>query len=189
MTALIAQLRRLAAVSVGDVTVGGETYWTDDQLEDVLDRRRTEYRGVGLGPIMGTPAQTTYTDYLLPTRDLEYDALGGADGFTLLDSTGAAAPAHTVDVSAGLIVFDADTGGASFYLDYRTYDLNAAAADVWEMKASFVASAVDWRSDNHQISASQEYEHCMKRAREFRSKAGGGLQVVELWRSDEAWHS
>ena len=67
MTALIAQLRRLAAVSVGDVTVGGETYWTDDQLEDVLDRRRTEYRGVGLVDY-GMPAQTPYTDICADAR-------------------------------------------------------------------------------------------------------------------------
>lgn len=185
MVKLIALLRRLTAVRADDAT------WTEDVLQDALDRTRVERRGVPVRPVAErSPGQTTYADYLLPpiARDVEYDPNDVAeDGWRLLDVSGQDAPGHTVNLAAGVITFDTPTDGQTFYLDCRAYDLNAAAADVWEQKAAAVAGAVDWRSDNHQVSASQEHSHCLRMAREFRAKAGGGMQSVEMWRSDEAW--
>lgn len=182
MVTLVERLRQLTAA---------DDSWSDDQLQDALDRTRAERRGVAVLPLAErSPGQTAHRDYLLSLalRDLEYDQYGVAeDGWRLLDASGADAPAYTVALTAGVITFAADTGGQTYWLDCRAYDLYAAAADVWEAKAALAASAVDWRSDNHQISASQEQAHCLKMAREFRAKAGGGMRAVEMWRSDEAW--
>lgn len=180
---LIATLRRMAAVSEDDPA------WTDDDLQNALDRTRAERRGVPVEPVAErSPGQTSFADYLLPlsVRDVEFNA-GAGDGWRLVDAGGQDAPAHTVNLAAGVITFDTPTGGETYYLDCRAYDLNAAAADVWEQKAAAAVANVDWQSDNHRISASQEHAHCLKMAREFRAKSGGGLQVVEMWRSDEAW--
>jgi hypothetical protein len=88
-----------------------------------------------------------------------------------------------VNTAARRITFDADTGNATYYLDVRTYSLYDAAADVWQMKAAFVHDAVDWQSDNHTVSAEQEYQHCLEMARQFRNRAGA--RVARMVRTDE----
>ncbi len=51
-----------------------------------------------------------------------------------------------------------------------TYDLNAAAADVWEEKAGTLAQDFDFSADGGNYSRSQAYEQAMKQTRYFRSK-------------------
>lgn len=51
-----------------------------------------------------------------------------------------------------------------------TYDLNAAAADIWEEKASSLAGDYDFHADGASYSRSQAYEQAMKQARYFRAK-------------------
>lgn len=51
-----------------------------------------------------------------------------------------------------------------------TYDLNAAAADVWEEKAAVLAQDFDFQADGGNYSRSQAYEQAMKQARHFRSR-------------------
>jgi len=51
-----------------------------------------------------------------------------------------------------------------------TYDLNAAAADIWEEKAAVLAGDFDFQADGGQYSRSQAYEQAMKQARHFRSR-------------------
>lgn len=51
-----------------------------------------------------------------------------------------------------------------------TYDLNAAAADIWEEKAAVPAGDYDFQADGGSYSRSQAYEQAMKQARHFRSR-------------------
>ncbi len=51
-----------------------------------------------------------------------------------------------------------------------TYDLNAAAADLWEEKAGALAADYDFEADGAQYSRSQAYEQSMKQARYYRSR-------------------
>jgi len=51
-----------------------------------------------------------------------------------------------------------------------TYDLNAAAADIWEEKAAAVADLYDFNADGGSHSRSQKYEQYMKNARSYRSR-------------------
>ncbi len=51
-----------------------------------------------------------------------------------------------------------------------TYDLNAAAAEVWEEKAGTLAQDFDFSADGGNYSRSQAHEQAMKQARYFRSK-------------------
>jgi len=51
-----------------------------------------------------------------------------------------------------------------------TYDLNAAAADCWDEKASVVAANYDFAADGGNYSRSQVYEMYMKQARYYRSR-------------------
>jgi hypothetical protein len=51
-----------------------------------------------------------------------------------------------------------------------TYDLNAAAADVWEEKAGIPAEDFDVDADGANLSRSQVYEHYMAQARYYRAR-------------------
>lgn len=51
-----------------------------------------------------------------------------------------------------------------------TYDLAAAASDVWEEKAGTVASKFDFSANGGQYSQSLQYEQYMKQCRYYRAK-------------------
>lgn len=51
-----------------------------------------------------------------------------------------------------------------------TYDLNAAAADIWEEKAALLAAQYDFNADGASYSRSQAYEQYMSLARHYRSR-------------------
>lgn len=51
-----------------------------------------------------------------------------------------------------------------------TYDLNAAAADIWDEKASSLAEDYDFSADGGSYHRSQAYEQAMKQARYYRSR-------------------
>ena len=51
-----------------------------------------------------------------------------------------------------------------------TYDLNAAAADIWEEKAASLAQDFDFSSDGARFDRSQAYEQMMRSARYYRSR-------------------
>jgi hypothetical protein len=51
-----------------------------------------------------------------------------------------------------------------------TYDLNAAAADIWEEKAAVVAQDFDFNADGGNYSRSQVYQQYMRQARFFRAR-------------------
>ena len=50
-----------------------------------------------------------------------------------------------------------------------TYDLNAAAADVWDMKAAALASEFDASADGARVQRSQRYEHALRMAARYRA--------------------
>jgi hypothetical protein len=51
-----------------------------------------------------------------------------------------------------------------------TYDLHAAAADIWEEKAAVVSVDYDFNADGATLNRSQVYEHMMSQARYHRSR-------------------
>lgn len=51
-----------------------------------------------------------------------------------------------------------------------TYDLNAAAADIWQEKAGGLAALYDFSADGGNYSRSQAYEQAMKQARYYRAR-------------------
>jgi hypothetical protein len=51
-----------------------------------------------------------------------------------------------------------------------TYDLNAAAADIWAEKAAVLAQDFDFAADGGNYSRSQAYEQAMKQSRYYRSR-------------------
>lgn len=186
MANLITRLRGMTNAGTADATVGGETYWSDDHLQERLDEQRTYWQQVKLIERSEfRDGDTVHLLYEVPDavpRQFETAATSGA--FVVRDSTGGTVDASnfTVSYDAGEIEFSSDQDGADYYLYCYTYNIHAAAARVWEEKAAHVYDSVDWSSDNHRFSAAQEYKHCMEMSRKYASRGGGG--IVKRWRSD-----
>lgn len=66
-----------------------------------------------------------------------------------------------------------------------TYDINAAAADIWEEKASGRTKNFDFEADGGSYQRSQSYEMAMKQARYFRSKRAPKTITMESVPKDD----
>jgi hypothetical protein len=173
MTTLITDLRGMADVGTAEFSAGGVTWFTDDQLEDVLDRHAHHYTRHRLEALPENIGGTTvYYRYGLPTPNLEGTASGTAV-WRLENSAGSAfsAAAFSIDHNLQIITMAANQAGSALYLTARGYGLNAAAAVVWERKADYYAARYDVQTDNHKLSRSQLIKHAEGRAKYYRNQA------------------
>lgn len=178
MTAIITRLRNMTQAGTADYTVAGSAYWSDDQLEDVLDRYATLYRQIKLQSfVLNENGTAVYYDYAAPSAIYE-QATSGAQYWQITDSLGSAVGTanYSVDYNTGNIRFSADTEGTAYYLTARAYDLNSAAAEIWETKAGQVWDAYDFDADGQQFSRSQMHKHALEQARFFRAQNGATIR-------------
>lgn len=72
-----------------------------------------------------------------------------------------------------------------------SFDLSAAAADIWQEKAGTVAGKFDFSADGGNYSQSQQYEQYMKQCRYFRARRlPSTVRLVkspEETQNDESW--
>lgn len=177
MEFLVAELRAMCSAGVSDATVGGLTYWSDDQLQAELDKTQVYARSVELIPL--PDGAGAYYDYLIPLiGGIERD--GAGSGWVVRDTAGVAlgSALYTVNYDARRITFNTETGGAAYFLDARFYDLNRAAATIWRRKAAFAADRVAWAADNHHVQAEQEHAHCLGMAEHYARLAGPALSAL-----------
>jgi hypothetical protein len=62
-----------------------------------------------------------------------------------------------------------------------TYDLNAAAADIWDEKAGGVAEDFDFWADGGKYSRAQVVENYQARARYYRSRRAPSTMTLKAW--------
>ena len=157
------------------------TYWSDDEIQRVLDRHKQEY----IHELMD--AQPTYESgssvykrYLLGVANVE----SGTAVFKVEDVSGTVS-GYTADYTRGIVTFSTDQSGKSFYWSGFAYDLYAAAADIWRMKASHVAGLVDFSTDGHSIKRSQQVQQYLNMSQYFQSRsASEGVQTSRIVRND-----
>lgn len=98
------------------------------------------------------PTEATYDDDAI-TEYIEYYPLVDARGQSpLIEST----------TTAGALDENPDW--------IATYDLNAAAADIWSEKSSILSQDYDFSADGGNYTRSQAYEQAMKQARYYRAR-------------------
>lgn len=194
MTQLITALRRMTDTESDLEAEARGNYWSDEMLQDELDRHSVERTRVVLQPIPEVLVGNTlsYTQYAIPStvgRWLERPTSLTIDGnFRVQDATGAhvlygsGEEEFTIDWAAMRVVFGKDREGHQFYATARAYDLNAAAAVIWLEKASKRTTLIDWRTDNHQFWEDQEYQHCMQMHRRYAGKSG--MRLSRFARAD-----
>ncbi len=182
---LIEELRGMTDTTTSDYTLGTASYWDGDHMQAVLDRHRHDIVFSLMTPIQYRPGggSVQYFDYQARYGNWE-KTTGGTAIFIIENGVGtdAGTASYSVDYRRGLVTFTTDQKGTAYYVTGRTYDLNAAAADVWRTKAAQAAKVYDVRTDNHGLSRSQIMDHCMKMAVLYESR--GPVQVTQMYRSD-----
>jgi hypothetical protein len=113
--------------------------------------------------MVAEPTTATYSDATLTAIIEKYPHLDeqGEDPFTLSSAT---PPVHVANAEW-----------------MPTYDLNAAAADVWEEKAGAVAVLYDFSADGGNYSRGQMYQSLMAQARYYRSKRTPTTMRMVKW--------
>lgn len=160
MATVIARWRRM----VSDV---GSAVWTDDQAQQLLDTYRTDIWG---GELVAIPQQisgtTVYQAYVANWENIEDGSLGGTAVFRMYDANGSAIGTSnfTADYQRGQFTFTADQKGSVRYIDARSYELNAAAADGWRELMGAKASYYKFTADGASYDRQQWFDHCKEMA-------------------------
>lgn len=170
MSDIIARVRALTGAGTAAYTAGDTTYWTDDQIQDVLDAHRRDivFEQLTVDETRSGGGSVVFKTYRSQHRNIE----GGTaavieDG--LGDNRGTAD--YTLDGLRGVAVFTADQGGTALYLTGATYDVHGAAAEVLEGWATAVSLDFDFGTDGQDFSRSQKAKALAERAGEQRRKA------------------
>lgn len=179
---IIQELRNRTDAGTADYTLGTATFWDDDQMQSVLDQNRVDLYREELVPLPDTigGGSIVYKRYESAFGWLE-QVTSGSLIFQVETAGGdlAGTADYSVDHTRGLVTFTADQGGTAYFLTGRSYNMNAAAADVWRKKKGYYAKAIDVESDGQKLRRSQLFEHCSEMV-EFYENQGGGAAIVEF---------
>lgn len=171
----IARVRELAAAGTAD--------YSDDAIEAVLDRNRMDFADDVLSPLREYDSGGTVRYYMHQSQFRNLEATdGGTAVLYVRDATGtrAGTASYSVDTLAGRVTFVADTAGTVYYLTGRSYDLYAAAAEIWRQKAATVADRFDFNADGAAFQASQLMKHYQAMADQCSSMATFGSGAAGL---------
>lgn len=191
MTNLISTLRGMTNAGTADYSIRLTSYWSNDQLQQILDRYSTPVRDELLNaiPAMSTGGTSVYFDYQSKGRFFENSDAGTAR-FVVKDVGGTVAGTALwgADYERGLVTFVSNTAGSAYYLTGFTYDVYAAAADVWYQKAAQASDKIDFSTDGHNIKRSHLASMAYKMAQKYEAMAGVSISSssnqVELVRGD-----
>ena len=181
MVSLIDRLRGMTAAGTADWSLGTATFWDDDHMQEVLDEYRTDFYRAELVPVpvtvsgasaAGGPGTAVYRRYDVPYQNLETIASGTPIFDLSYSFGGTVTEAGTIDYMKGVITFNNDQRGTAFFLSGRSYDVNAAAADVWRKKAAHYAEAYDIKTGDKDLKRSDLIKHCLEMAERFDVQAG-----------------
>jgi hypothetical protein len=184
MSDLIQKLRLFTNTSTNDFTVSSTTYWTDEQLQDELDKKqkKVNYQSMQAIPTYGVGGTVTYTRYQTGLADWEKEPVIQDEGGTTL-TAGTATGNYAFDDNIGVVNFVDDTEGHTRYITGYVYNVEMAAAKVWEQKVALYATQFDFSTDNHSIKRSQVLIQCREMVKYYQSRAG--VTQIEMVRSDD----
>ena len=183
MESLVNRLRALTGAGTAEYTIGALSFWTDNNLQDTLDSNGQYLQSTPLDwqPTTIGGGTIAYYNAALGIRDCE-EASSGTARWIIRDSVGAeiGTANYTVDYRAGRVLFSVDQTGSAYYLTAYTYDIYAAAADLWQERLANFTTWYDFRSDNQTLSRSQVWDHAEKMVLQMKQKSGANITQGEL---------
>lgn len=170
MSDLIAQVRRIAGVGTAEYTAADQTWWTDEQIETVLDSHR---RDVVREPLRADQTLVGGGSVEWLTYRSRYGHLEGGTAATIEDGLGdnRGTATYSLDAQRGVATFTSDQGGTALYLTASAYDVHGAAAEVLEAWSAAVSDHFDFTTDNQSFHRAQKAQALAARAAEQRRRA------------------
>lgn len=162
------QLRAMCNCGATDYTVNGVDYWTDTQLQTILNQYSVDTYQKELIPmdeLLG--GVYNYIHYSLGNTFIESATFALYDSNYIAVTTG-----FSVDYTLGLVTFTASTNGMPYYASFRSYDINRAASEVWRMKAAHFAQKVNMKAGNQSINLSDQMAQALQMAAYYSQQAG-----------------
>jgi hypothetical protein len=152
---------------IGDVA-GASQVFSDQNLQDALDRRRADVRYLELecGETIAVGGATTYLDYYAPDGLTDWEG----DGVLQYGGTWASVTPASSDWLAGHWTFSASQQ-PPVYLTGKTYDVYAAAADLLERWAATLKLEFDFEEDGQRFKRSQKPAGVLALAAQYRAQA------------------
>ncbi len=178
---LFARLRRYA----GD-PAGSSAFFTDDDLQDILDRHRIPWRQWELTP-EATFTQGgiyNYTDYWARGEGGTVAIGDWEQGYVLQWGDWRTLTPATADENTGHWTFALEPPGQvpPVFITGYSYDLAGAAAECWDAKAAAFAPKFDASSQGMNARRSQIYDHCCDQAEKWRMRMEP--EIAQLVRTD-----
>lgn len=170
---IINEVRSLTMLGTADFSVGTMNYWDANQMQAVLDRYRIDFEREQLLKIQFHAAGSVeYYEYRSEHTMLEQTS-GGTAIFIIeaADGTDQGTATWSADYKKGIITFANDTGGSTFYLTGRRYDIYGAAAAICKQTAAYYAKSFDVSTDGHRLQRSQLIKQFLDMAKEFDMKS------------------
>lgn len=178
MANLVNRLRALTNAGTAQYAIGDQTYWSDEHLQDTLDRHNTwvvddaltwTSQNIG-GTANYFTAQARY-------RDFEEAASGTARWqIRQTDGTSEGTANYTADYETGRIAWSSDQGGTvSYVITGYSYDIHSAAVDILRHKLAYVDLWYDFEADNQTFSRSQVVDNLKALIAENNQQKGSNL--------------
>lgn len=184
---LITRLRNMTQAGTADYTVSGTTYWSDNHLQDILDIHRVDiYREkLAVQETYDADGEVIFHEYYSSFSNLE-EAASGTTIWVVTNAEGShiGTADYTASYITGHLRFAVDQEGSARYLTARTYNLQIAAAAIWEHRMGNLHSAYSFSSDGQKFDRDQWFQHCVKMVEHYESLSGP--QFVPLLREDLA---
>jgi hypothetical protein len=163
MTSLVSHLRQQSDAAPETDVFNGVTYWTDQQLQDVLD---TNFYGWKQLPMekLGLYDNVSYTLTLTMPYWVESDFKIYVSGSTTEETT-----TYTYNPFTHEITFDSDVSDRELIAFAKVYVMTEAIADVWNQKAQHRFDFITSKAGSHRFEADQVHQHCVDRANYWRN--------------------
>ncbi len=158
MTDMIAYLRQHGQAAAADIFLG-VTYWTADQLEEILDRNSYYFKAVRV---------LVTSDELIVKARLAQHHYPDVDTVIWYNGTLVATPSATYNFERNLWVLSAKT--TMTHVEAAYVNMWEALADLWGQKAAQRWQYVNFKAGNNRSDLEQEYLHCIARQSYYRSR-------------------
>lgn len=157
MDTLVARLRRLTDAATTD-EFNSVIYWSDDQLEAVLDQTVKE---VDIELVSGTRYVNGAVEWQRKSWVYDDDGYGIEKEPDVVTADGYDVAYTSIDYNKKIVVVNVSED-EPMYLRCAIYDIWQAAYLVWKEKAEQRTDFVNWKVVNERVDMEQEYKHCVQ---------------------------
>lgn len=187
LAGLVDEVRQLVGAGTAQYTANGTTYWTDAQLQQRLDARRSYVSGAPLEmvaePVTGGSGAVQFkrARVCVPGRVAAGTTTAGTAASWTLQSAAGVVPSGTAVVEQdGWVTFTTDQAGAALEFYGWTYDVYGAAADAVSAWASAVKTAYDFKTDDQEFNRSKMVKQLRERAQDLYRLAAPAAAVINV---------